>query len=65
MCQNTKNDGGVNKNVLIWLKKNNVMTLLVFIRYLEIFLSFFLFNGKKINFYVSDSTLNYRCGCTN
>lgn len=64
MCQNTKKDGGVNKNVLIWLKNNNVMTLLVFIRYLEIFLSFFLME-KKINFCISDSTLNYRCGCTN
>lgn len=48
MYQNTKKDGGVNKNALIWFK-NNVMTLLVFIRYLEIFLSFFLME-KKINF---------------
>lgn len=49
MCQNTKKDEGVNKNVLIWLKNNNVMTLLVFIRYLEIFLSFFLMEKKSIS----------------
>lgn len=31
------------------VKKNNVMTLLVFIRYLEIFLSFFLMEKKSIS----------------